>query len=46
MKTGFDARFSAFDFTRHVFADASLGLQRDQCGLRALAILRFQRRLQ
>ena len=46
MKTGFNARFSGFDFTRHVFADASVGLQRDQCCLRTLAILRFQWRLQ
>jgi hypothetical protein len=26
MKTGFNARFSGFDFARHVFADSSLGL--------------------
>jgi hypothetical protein len=25
MKTGFNARFSGFDFARHVFADTSLG---------------------
>jgi hypothetical protein len=29
MKTGFDARFSGLDFARHVFADSSLGPQRD-----------------
>jgi hypothetical protein len=46
MKTGFNARFSGFDFARHVFADSSLGPQRNQCRLRTLAILRFQWRLQ
>jgi hypothetical protein len=46
MKTGFDARLSSFDFARHVLADSSLGSQREQCRLRTLAILRFQRRLQ
>jgi hypothetical protein len=46
MKTGFNARFSSLDFARHVFADSSLGRQRDQRRLRTLAILRFQRRLQ
>jgi hypothetical protein len=46
MKTGFNARFSGFDFAGHVFADSSLGPERHQCRLGALPILRFQRRLQ
>jgi hypothetical protein len=46
MKTGFDARFSGFDFARHVFADSSFGPQCDQRRLGTLAILCFQRRLQ
>jgi hypothetical protein len=41
MKTGFDARFPGLDFARHVLADSSLGRQRDQRRLRALAVLHF-----
>jgi len=29
MKPGFNTRFSGFDFAGHVFADTSLGSQRD-----------------
>jgi hypothetical protein len=45
VKPGFDARFSGFDFAGDIFADSSLSAQSDQRGLRALAILRFERRL-
>ena len=46
VKPGFDARFSGFDFAGNIFGDSTLRVQGNERGFRALAILRFQRRLQ
>src|SRR5882724_11195380 len=46
MQPGFDQRLARLHAARHVVADPSFGLQRDDCGLGRLAIALLERCLQ